>query len=84
MVDLFGGTPSKVASLIALQNPGVEIVSGVNLPMLIQVAIEKDKPAHELVKIAIETGKKSILNVSEVVRKAVKPMESSRTVNVVK
>ncbi|RMD79214.1 MAG: PTS fructose transporter subunit IIA [Gammaproteobacteria bacterium] len=35
LTDIFGSTPANVAS--ALQGPGVRVVAGLNLPMLIRV-----------------------------------------------
>lgn len=37
MVDLFGGSPFNAASRIALEHSNVEIISGINLPMLLEV-----------------------------------------------
>ena len=37
MVDLFGGSPFNAASIIAMKNSNMEIVTGVNLPMILEV-----------------------------------------------
>src|SRR3546814_20888157 len=37
LTDMFGGTPSNLAISI-LDRPGVEVIAGVNLPMLIKLA----------------------------------------------
>ena len=37
LTDMFGGTPSNLAMSMASQ-PGVEIIGGVNLPMLVKLA----------------------------------------------
>ena len=37
MADLFGGTPSNLATKIALRKENVETVTGVNLPMIISL-----------------------------------------------
>ena len=41
MADLFGGTPSNLATKIALRKENVETVTGVNLPMIIQFVTEQ-------------------------------------------
>ena len=71
LVDLFGGTPSRAAAIIALENPDVQIVSGLNLPMLLQVLLNIDENAKSLAKIAVEAGKEGIIDIGEKIRKEV-------------
>jgi PTS system mannose-specific IIA component len=49
LTDMFGGTPSNLA-LSFLQQDAVEVVTGVNLPMVIAVAQNRDK--HTLAQVA--------------------------------
>ena len=60
LTDMFGGTPSNLAhSLLSGQN--VEIVAGMNLPLLIKLAsVRKTTPLHEAVLLAQEAGRKYI------------------------
>ena len=61
MVDLFGGSPFNAASILALKNDSMEIVTGVNLPMLLEVFGSRDfSSLSELVTIAQNAGKDSI------------------------
>ncbi|WP_315073831.1 mannose/fructose/sorbose PTS transporter subunit IIA [uncultured Clostridium sp.] len=61
MVDLFGGSPFNAASILALKNDNMEIVAGVNLPMLLEVFSSRDfLNLSELVTIAQNTGKDAI------------------------
>lgn len=61
MVDLFGGSPFNAASVLALKNHNMEIVSGVNLPMLLEVFGSRDfSSLSELVSIAQNAGKDAI------------------------
>ncbi len=65
LTDMFGGTPSNLA-LSFLQEDTVEIVTGVNLPMVI--AIAQNREGHSLAKIADmakTAGKRSISLASE-------------------
>ncbi|RLE57825.1 MAG: PTS mannose transporter subunit IIAB [Thermoprotei archaeon] len=71
LVDLFGGTPSRAAAMIVIENPNVEVVAGLNLPMLLQVLLNLDKPANELAKLAVEAGREGIIHVSERIREQV-------------
>lgn len=36
MVDLFGGSPYNAASMMAIENENMDVVTGVNLPMLLE------------------------------------------------
>ena len=60
LTDMFGGTPSNLAhSLLKGQN--VEIVAGMNLPLLVKlVSSRKTKSLHESVLLAQEAGRKYI------------------------
>ena len=60
LTDMFGGTPSNLAISIMDRAP-VEIIAGINLPMLIKLAsLRKDKSLKEAVEGAREAGKKYI------------------------
>lgn len=61
MVDLFGGSPFNAASMIAVKNPNMEIVAGVNLPMLLEVFGSREfSTLEDLVSVAENAGKNSI------------------------
>lgn len=60
LTDMFGGTPSNLA-LSALSDGKVEVIAGVNLPMLIKLAkIRNEVPLMQAVLRAQEAGKKYI------------------------
>ena len=60
LTDLFGGTPSNLAISI-MDRAKVEILAGVNLPMLIKIAsLRKEKNLKDTVLGAQEAGKKYI------------------------
>jgi mannose PTS system EIIA component len=60
LTDMFGGTPSNLA--ISVMNvPNVEVVAGINLPMLVKLAsVRNEKPLAEAVASAQEAGRKYI------------------------
>jgi len=61
MVDLFGGSPFNAASIIAMKNDNIEIVAGVNLPMILEVLGSRDfSSLSELLVIAENSGKEAI------------------------
>ena len=66
LTDLFGGTPSNLA--ISLMKPGkIEVIAGVNLPMLIRLeGARRTMNVKEAVAAAREAGRKYISVASEV------------------
>ncbi|MBV9243135.1 MAG: PTS sugar transporter subunit IIA [Acidobacteria bacterium] len=60
LTDMFGGTPTNIAAMFL--KPGeVEIVTGVNLPMVIKLAsLTKEISLADLAKEVEEQGKESI------------------------
>lgn len=65
LTDMFGGTPSNM-SLSFLDEHHVEVVTGINLPMLIKLAtLGEDKPLEELATFIKEYGQRNISVASE-------------------
>ena len=66
LTDLFGGTPSNLA--ISLMRPGsVEVIAGINLPMLIRLeGARRTMNVRDAVAAAREAGRKYITVASEV------------------
>jgi mannose PTS system EIIA component len=66
LTDMFGGTPTNIAASFLGQSP-VEIVTGVNLPMVIKVATqEKDEPLAELARRVCQEGQRQIHRASDI------------------
>ena len=65
--DMFGGTPSNIA--LAFLGDSVEVVSGVNLSMIIKFANHRDeKTLPELAKLVQEAAQKSIVIASQMLK----------------
>ena len=65
LTDMFGGTPSNLAISI-MQQREVEVIAGVNLPMLVKLArVRADLEIKQAVKEAAEAGRKYINVASE-------------------
>lgn len=63
LTDMFGGTPSNL-SLTFLENGKVEVVTGVNLPMLIRLAsLREDEEADDLHAVAAEAAREGKENI---------------------
>jgi PTS system mannose-specific IIA component len=68
LTDMFGGTPSNL-SLSFLEEGRIEILTGVNLPVVIRAAkMRKDKNLSELAESVQAYGKKSISLASGVLK----------------
>lgn len=64
MTDMFGGTPTNISAMFLKENE-VEIVTGVNLPMIIKFATsDRLGKLNELAKEIEEQGKQSIYRTS--------------------
>ena len=60
LTAMFGGTPSSLA-ISVMDNANVEIIAGVNLPMLIKLAsVRKTETLTEAIESAQEAGRKYI------------------------
>lgn len=65
--DMFGGTPSNIA--LAFLGETIEVVTGVNLSMLIKFANHRDEKAlPELAKLVQEAAQKSVVIASQMLK----------------
>jgi len=70
LVDLFGGTAANAAAWV-LQDRVFEIVAGVNLPMLLEVLLNRDQmSAAQLADLAVKKGKQGVTDVGAALWKA--------------
>ena len=66
LTDMFGGTPSNL-SLSFLNEEGIEVVTGVNLPMLLKLAQSREgHKVDELARVIKDYGRRSISLASEI------------------
>jgi PTS system mannose-specific IIA component len=71
LTDLFGGTPANIS--LSFQGPRVEVVCGMNLPMLIKLAgCRNGCSLSEVASIVKEYGQRHISLASEVLSRSVK------------
>jgi PTS system mannose-specific IIA component len=70
LTDLFGGTPSNLA-ISLMKSDKIEVIAGVNLPMLIRLeGARKTMDVHAAVAAAREAGRKYISVASEILGEA--------------
>ncbi len=71
LVDLFGGSPGNTAMRCLADDHSFELLSGVNLPMLLEVLMGRDTMSmEELVATAIEAGQTGIRDLGAILRQA--------------
>ncbi len=65
LTDMFGGTPSNIA--LSFHDPGkVDVLTGVNLPMIIKIASQKEgETLDSLARIVRDQGRSSISMASD-------------------
>jgi len=75
LVDTWGGSPFNAASRIAVDKENYEVVTGVNIPMLVETFMARDdNPSFdELVALALETGREGVKALKKPAEKSVKP-----------
>lgn len=71
LTDMYGGTPSNI-SLSFLEERKIEVITGVNLPMLLKLATYKnDMDLESLAVFITDYGQRNINLASEVLKKRV-------------
>jgi PTS system mannose-specific IIA component len=66
LTDMFGGTPSNIA-ISCMSIPNVEVLAGINLPMLVKLAkVRATMPLPEAVAAAQEAGRKYVTIASRI------------------
>jgi PTS system mannose-specific IIA component len=68
LTDMFGGTPTNLC-LALLTTHKVEVVTGVNLPMILKAFSARALPLKELAELAAEAGRQGIVVAGEVLEK---------------
>lgn len=69
MVDLFGGSPYNAASMMAIENENMDVVTGINLPMLLETFGNMSfSNLEELVNVAKNAGHESIKSFKETIK----------------
>lgn len=66
LTDMFGGTPSNLA-ISCMSLPKVEVLAGINLPMLVKLAkVREERPLPDAIAMAQEAGRKYVTIASRV------------------
>lgn len=70
LTDLFGATPAN--SALHLVSDKVEVLTGVNLPMLIEAIMNREMPVRVLAQSLLEPARAGILNAGDMLRESLK------------
>ena len=63
LVDIPGGSPARVVAAQSYKHKGVEIISGVSLPMVIEALFAReDQSLKELAQTAVQAGVDGVLD----------------------
>lgn len=66
LVDAFGASPFNASARLAMNRKNVEVISGMNLPMLLELAVQREgQDLTATTQIALETGAASIRTLSQ-------------------
>lgn len=61
LTDLLGGTPFRMASTLAMQKPGREVITGTNLQLLLEMVLEREGLSSEDFRLqALECGHRGL------------------------
>ena len=67
LTDMFGGTPTNLS--LPFLSPSVEIVTGVNLPMLIKLTQAREGSLREIARMVRDLGQEAIYVASDLLEK---------------
>lgn len=68
-VDIPGGSPARVLGELIMDNPKLELISGVNLPLLVEAILSRhNMPIKNLVDYLVNVSRESITNVGSLLR----------------
>jgi mannose/fructose/sorbose-specific phosphotransferase system IIA component len=69
LADLPGGSPARVLGGLVFERPDLELVTGANLPMLVEILLlRKELSLKELVQHAVQSGAGSIMDIGAILR----------------
>jgi mannose/fructose-specific phosphotransferase system component IIA len=64
MTDMYGATPTNIIKKLISPNKH-EVITGLNLPMLMQALTNRNLSLDELMKICLKYGQQNIFNIKK-------------------
>lgn len=69
LTDLLGGSPFRVASQIALESTDIEVISGTNLQLCVEMLLERDElTLTEFSKTALQSGHNGLTRLADALK----------------
>lgn len=68
LTDMFGGTPTNVSLSLMNEKADIDVITGVNLPMLLRVLSNRNLPLVELSQLAYEAGLEGIVSAGKILQ----------------
>lgn len=65
LTDIYGGTPANISSILALNKPNIQIYSGFNLPVIIELCLSAPQSLDDACRVIESIYSESFVNVSE-------------------
>lgn len=65
LVDVFGGTPSNISAEVLIKEKNILVVTGLNIPLLLNVFLNQDKELAELEEILATAYQEGYVNIRE-------------------
>jgi len=72
LTDLQGGSPARVAASL-IPTAHLDVVCGVNLPMVLEVLAAGDVPLEDLTALAVTAGRDSVIDLGGALRRQLDP-----------
>jgi Phosphotransferase system, mannose/fructose-specific component IIA len=72
MTDIIGGTPSNAASILTASMDGTLVLSGFNMPMLLETLTLRTSGLSEIAEKVCSIGRQSIVNLTDTLKKSLK------------
>lgn len=72
MTDIVGGTPSNAAGIFTASTENTLVITGLNMPMLLEILISRNESLDEISKKICNIGKESFINITDKMRNSLK------------
>ena len=68
LTDMFGGTPTNVSLALMNEYENIDVITGVNLPMLLRVLSNRSLPLAEVSQMAYDSGLEGIVAAGKILQ----------------
>lgn len=68
LTDVFGGSVSNLCTNLLLEGYEFELITGINLPMILTILLSEEDDVEKLVSNGIEEAKKGIIYINELLK----------------